>query len=269
MENSEADGEKFFYKSQDINLCAIFNKQEGKSTHGNVVLTHGIINDKDEDGNFVKLAKKLNQKGYNVLRFDFRGHGDSEGISENVTIAGELVDLETSIQKFDDLINARSRYIIVASSFGAVSSILYTAANSERIDKIVLWNPVLDFERTFLRAETPWGKTFFNQKGYEELKKKGFITVPETEFRFGKRLIEEFKEIKPYQLLRKFELPVLTIHGTEDTAVPYSVSKQHGTPNKHSKFISHKCDHSFVGIEDTVIDETVEWITENDVRKNE
>ena len=139
--------------------------------------------------------------------------------------------------------------------------ILYTTANSERVDKIVLWNPVLDFERTFLKAETPWGKTFFNQEGYEELKTKGYITVPQTEFRFGKRLIEEFKEIKPYQLLRKFDLPVLTIHGTEDTAVPYSVSKQHGTPNRYSKFISHKCDHSFVGIEDTVIDETVEWVT--------
>jgi len=268
MENSETNGEKLFYNSRGINLCAIFNRQIGDCTYGNVVLTHGIINDKDEDGNFVKLAKKLNQKGYNVLRFDFRGHGDSEGISENVTIAGELTDLETSIQKFDELIHAKPRYIIIASSFGAVSSILYTAANIERVDKIVLWNPVLDFERTFLKAETPWGKTFFNQKGYEELKKKGYITVPETEFRLGKRLIEEFKEIKPYQLLRKFELPVLTIHGTEDTAVPYSVSKQHGTPNRHSKFISHKCDHSFVGIEDTVIEETVEWVTENDVRKN-
>jgi fermentation-respiration switch protein FrsA (DUF1100 family) len=69
--------------------------------------------------------------------------------------------------------------------------------------------------------------------------------------------------------LKNFELPVLTIHGTEDTAVPYSVSKQHGTPNRHSKFISHKCDHGFVGIEDIVIDETVEWVTENGVRKKE
>ena len=261
MENSATDGDKIYYNSQGINLCGIFSRHTGNSTYGNVILVHGIINDKDEDGNFVKLAKKLNQKGYNVLRFDFRGHGDSEGRSEDVTIAGELVDLETSIQKFDELINARPRYIIITSSFGAVSLILYTTANSERVDKIVLWNPVLDFERTFLKAETPWGKTFFNQEGYEELKTKGYITVPQTEFRFGKRLIEEFKEIKPYQLLRKFDLPVLTIHGTEDTAVPYSVSKQHGTPNRYSKFISHKCDHSFVGIEDTVIDETVEWVT--------
>lgn len=269
MEKLGADGERLIYKSQSINLHAIFHRHAGKSS-GNVVLVHGIINDKDEDGNFVKLAKKLNKKGYNVLRFDFRGHGDSEGRSEDVTIAGELADLETSIQKFDELINVRPlRYIIIASSFGAVSSILYTTANSERIDKIVLWNPVLDFERTFLKAETPWGKTFFNKKGYEELKTKGYITVPETEFRFGKRLIEEFKEIKPYQLLRKLDLPVLTIHGTEDTAVPYSVSKQYGAPNRHSKFITHKCDHSFVGIEDTVIDETVEWVTENAVRKKE
>lgn len=259
MEKSEANGEKIFYKSQNINLCAIFSRQIGKYS-GNVLLVHGIINNKDEDGSFVKLAKKLNLKGYNVLRFDFRGHGESEGRSEDVTIAGELADLETSIQKYDELIHEKPRYVIIASSFGAVSSILYTAENSDRVDKIVLWNPVLDFERTFLKAETPWGKTFFNQNGYEELKTKGYITVPTTEFRFGKRLIEEFKEIKPYKLVRNFNIPVLTIHGTEDTSVPYLVSKQYGTPNRHSKFISHKSDHCFVGIEDTVIDETVEWV---------
>ncbi len=262
METSGVDGEMLFYNSQGINICAVFHKHTGKATSGYVLLTHGIINDKDEDGNFIKLAKKLNQKGYDVLRFDFRGHGESSGKSEDVTIAGELADLEASVQKFDDLVRARPRYVIIASSFGAVSSIVYTSANRDRVDKLVLWNPVLDFEKTFLKAETPWGKTFFNKNGYEELNTKGYITVPQTEFRFGKRLIEEFKQIKPYQLSKKFDLPVLTIHGTEDTAVPYSVSKQYGVPNKLSKFISHKCDHSFVGIEDTVINETVKWVTE-------
>jgi len=266
MECAES-AESLSYDSEGITLCAMFSRQRGKCFRGNILLVHGIINDKDEDGNFVKLARGFNEIGYNVLRFDFRGHGESEGRSEDVTVAGEVKDLENSIRKFDELLRTRSKYILIASSFGAVSSILYVSSHPERVEKMVLWNPVLDFEKTFLRAETPWGKTFFNEKGYAELKTKGYITIPNTDFRFGKRLIDEFGRIRPYELLTTLEMPILTIHGTDDTAVPYSVSEKYGKPNDRSKFISHKSDHSFVGIEDTVIIETVRWVTENNCTK--
>ena len=256
------------FQSQGLTLRGVFHRSSLKKPVGNVLLIHGIINDKDEDGNFVNLAEMLSEKGYNVLRFDFRGHGDSDGKSEDVTIAGELNDLENAIKEFDGLISDKPKYIIIASSFGAVSSILYAAAHQDRIAKIVLWNPVLDFEKTFLKALTPWGQTFFNKKGYEELQQHGYITVPQTDFRFGKQLIREFKEIKPFEKLKKLRMPILTIHGTEDTSVPYSVSEKYGKPNSLSKFVSHKSDHSFVGIENIVIKETVEWVTENGNGKN-
>lgn len=253
------------FNSQGLKLCGVFHKSTKQKNAGNVLLVHGIINDKDEDGNFIKLAEMLTAKGYNVFRFDFRAHGDSEGKSEEVTITGELADLENSIKEFDKLVGNQPRYIIIASSFGAVSSILYASSYEDRIERIVLWNPVLDFEKTFLKAITPWGKSFFNEKGYKELAEKGYITVPQTDFRFGKKLIEEFKKIKPYELLSKMNIPILTIHGTEDTSVPYEVSKKYGKPNSKSQFISHKSDHSFVGIEDTVINETVRWITNYEI----
>jgi|SRR5208337_1434135 len=256
---------KFYYDSDGLQLCGIFDRYQGENIKGNILLVHGIINDKDEDGNFTKLAKKFSNLGYYVFRFDFRAHGDSEGNSEDVTIEGELKDLKNSIKKYNQFLDNQGKYIIIASSFGAVSSILYTSNHEDKIEKLILWNPVLDFEKTFLKAETPWGKSFFNEKGYAELKKKGYITVPKTHFRFGKKLIKEFGKIKPYEILSTFKMPVLTIHGTEDTSVPYSVSKKYGVPNISSKFISHKSDHSFVGIEDTVIEETVEWVVDNDL----
>lgn len=261
MENLDIHEEEMFYDTLDgIKLCALINKYKGEKPQGNIVMAHGLNNDKDEDESFVKLSRILNKRGYNTLRFDFRGHGDSEGDSENVTIAGELIDLKRSIQLFDDILGKPSKYIIVASSFGASASILYISENEERIEKLILWNPVLDYGKTFLKAETPWGKTFFNPKGYEELRAKGYITIPQTEFRIGKKLIEEFKTIKSYQILSRFNIPVLTIHGTKDTAVPYHVSEKYGAPNERSLFISHECDHTFIGIVDLVIAETVEWI---------
>lgn len=262
MEDIDLFDDELFYNTPDgIKIYARISKNIKKEPKSNIIMVHGLNNDLDEDGSFIKLSIILNKKGYNTLRFDFRGHWDSEGRTEDVTINGELIDLETSIKKFDEILGMLSKYIIIASSFGAVASILYISKNKEKIEKLALWNPVLDFEKTFLNAITPWGKTFFNSSGYEELRTKGYITIPETDFRIGRELIKEFKKIKPYQLLSKIKIPVLTIHGTKDTAVPFEVSKKYGTPNNQSQFIAHDCEHTFIGIVDQVIDETVEWIT--------
>lgn len=262
MEDSALFDKEIFYHTLDgIKIYARISKNIKEKPMGNIIMAHGLNNDLDEDGSFIKLSDIFNKKGYNTLRFDFRGHWDSEGQSEDVTISGELIDFETSVKKFDNILGLESKYIIIASSFGAVSSILYTSKNEERIEKLVLWNPVLDFEKTFLNAITPWGKTFFNPTGYEELKTNDYVTIPETDFRIGGKMVDEFRKIKPYQLLSKFKIPVLTIHGTKDTAVPYKVSKKYGVPNDKSYFISHDCEHTFIGVVDEVIEETVEWVT--------
>jgi hypothetical protein len=58
-----------------------------------------------------------------------------------------------------------------------------------KISKLVLWNPVLDYDKTFLHAITEWGTTFFNKEGYEKLELKGYIQIPETDFKITKRLV--------------------------------------------------------------------------------
>jgi pimeloyl-ACP methyl ester carboxylesterase len=227
---------------------------------GNAILAHGLNNDKDEDGSFTKLSHLLSKRGYNVIRFDFRGHGDSEWDTEKVTISGELIDFQRTVGMLEEKTGIKGKLVVVASSFGASASILYASEHEDKVSKLVLWNPVLDYEKTFLRAETPWGRTYFNPQGYQRLNRLGYVTIPSTHFRIGKAMVSEFRDIKPYQLLSTFKIPVLTIHGTMDQSVPFSVSAKYGKPNSKSKFISHDCDHQFIGIEDTVIRETVAWI---------
>ena len=259
MKNIDLFDEEIFYNTpDDVKIYARISKNIKKEL-GNIVMVHGLNNDLDEDGSFKKLSIIFNKRGYNTLRFDFRGHWDSEGKTEDVTINGELIDLETSIKKIDEIAGDRSKYII-ASSFGAIAAILYVSKNEKNIEELVLWNPVLDLEKTFLNAITPWGKTFFNPTGYEELRAKGYITIPETDFRISRELVAEFRKIKPYHLLSKFKIPVLTIHGTKDTAVPFEVSQKYGVPNGKSLFIAHECEHTFIEMTDVVIRETVNWI---------
>jgi predicted alpha/beta-fold hydrolase len=86
--------EKFYFKNKDgLKLCGILTKPT-KETKSCVVLCHGITVDKEEGGIFTKLAKKLANVGFAVFRFDFRGHGESERRSVDMTITGEERDLE-------------------------------------------------------------------------------------------------------------------------------------------------------------------------------
>jgi predicted alpha/beta hydrolase len=92
------------------------------ASKGTVVLAYGITRDMDEGGMYVRLAEKLSRVGFDVVRFTYRGHGESDGTDLGVTIGGELLDFQTAFE------HARARfegpYFVVAQSFGAVSTCL-------------------------------------------------------------------------------------------------------------------------------------------------
>lgn len=262
---------KVFYCSKDrTNLCGILtNPNKAK---GYVILAHGITMDKNEWENlYVDISQELCKKGFGSLRFDFRGHGESEGHQRDITIIGELLDVSASAEKITEC--WEGGISIVATSFGAGPAILYACQNEEKIKCVVLLCPVIDYVSTFIRPITPWAKETFNEESFKQLERKGYILL-DGEFKLGAKLIEEFKVIKPYENLKEIKCPVLTIHGNKDTMVPYRISKKYGIPNEKSEFMTLKgADHGFVAFgdengdsEDTlknkriVIDKVCGWI---------
>ena len=89
--------EKIYYENYDnLKLCGILNETESKNTI--VVLCHGIRGNKEEWGVFTSLSEKLLENGYSSFRFDFNGHGESEGKDLDMTITKEINDLECTIE---------------------------------------------------------------------------------------------------------------------------------------------------------------------------
>jgi dipeptidyl aminopeptidase/acylaminoacyl peptidase len=54
-----------------------------------IVLAHGYSNDKREFGGFDEAASVFAEAGYGVLRFDFRGCGESDGVPGVMRVATE------------------------------------------------------------------------------------------------------------------------------------------------------------------------------------
>src|SRR5438067_5563309 len=101
-------------------LDAAWHPARAQGQRGVVVQAHGITADMTEGGIFVRLADRLAEADFHVLRFSFRGHGSSGGTQRGMTIAGEMLDLQAGIDYMAD--RFPGPLFIVAASFGAVST---------------------------------------------------------------------------------------------------------------------------------------------------
>ncbi|TCO65958.1 alpha/beta hydrolase [Actinocrispum wychmicini] len=201
-----------------IRLDAAWHPARVQEQRGLVIQCHGINANMTEGGMFVRLADRLADSGFNVLRFSFQGHGDSDGSQRGMTIAGEMLDLQAAIEygtrRFPGTL------AIVASSFGAVSTALTLPRLGDRLGRLALWNPVLDLQRTFVHPELPWGNENFNVSQAAQ----GFLMLDD-EFEVGRVQFEEFHHYKPLKYLTANIVPTLVVHGDQDTAVSYEITR--------------------------------------------
>lgn len=247
-----------------IRLDAAWHIARGPGSQGVVVQAHGINADMTEGGMFVRLADQLAEADFNVLRFSFRGHGASGGTQRGMTIAGEMLDLQAAVDYVTD------RYpgplSIVASSFGAVSTSLSLPWLEPRLDRLVLWNPVLDLKRTFLDPELPWGQENYSSAQQKLLHSQGFLVI-DGEFEAGRVLFEEFHRYEPLAWLASSSIPTLVVHGDRDSAVSYEIAKGAASTRANTDFHTVSgSDHGFDTREreDEAVSTTTQWLIDCD-----
>lgn len=215
--------EKVEFYSEEQKIIGVLHIPD-RSNNKAIVLVHGITVNKDEGGIFVRTAKKFCEMGYTVLRFDFRGHGESEGKSIDLSVKGELSDLNEAINFIKN--RGFDTIGILAASFGGSIAPMFVAKN-KYIKTLVLWNPILNYDNIFLKPISQWGIKYFSGKNFlAKIEKQGYITDRKG-FKIGKKLFDEMKNIKPYEGLKDVSCPLLVIHGDKDTTVPYEDSKRY------------------------------------------
>src|SRR6185369_10396244 len=89
-----------------------------------VVLCHGFATSKESFTN-VDLEKNLNENNFSTLRFDFFGHGESEGKFEDITISQEVRDIFAAVKYLKSL--GYGKIGLVGSSSGGGAGIMAAA----------------------------------------------------------------------------------------------------------------------------------------------
>jgi len=162
---------------------------------GTVVFLHGLS---DNRGNGVGIADHFLDRGYDVIEYDSRAHGESEGDACTYGFY-EKQDLRRVL----DRIEAKP-IAVMGVSLGAGIA-LQAAAEDRRIVGVVAVSSFSDL-RTAARERAPW----FASKG--NLAEAFAIAEKEGKFRAD--------DVSPMAAAALIKVPTLVIHGEKDDETP-------------------------------------------------
>lgn len=243
--------EKIYYESFNNKLCGILTNSN--KTDKIVIMCHGIRGNKDECGAFIKLSEELLKIGYSSFRFDFNGHGESDGLDKDMTITKEISDLETTVNMLQE--KGYKEIVLLGGSFGAGIVSLFPFEKYNNVKAIVLWYGCLDYD--YARFGN-----LFTEENMKQAEKNGYYISKSMntgeEFKFGLELFKETYQYKPYESLKECNLPILFVHGDKDSALPFKLSETVSKQCSNSIFKRIKNgEHTFMN-SNTAINEAID-----------
>lgn len=195
----------------------------GASDQHAVVLVHGGGVTREEGGFFTRLASGLGEAGVASLRFDLRGHGQSEGEQQDLTLSAMLNDIRVAIAHVRAKTGVQSVSLLGASFGGGICG-YYAAKRSDDVTRLVLLNPQLDYKWRTIDSRSYWSDDYLNDEAAHQLAEQGYIDFTPT-LRHGRAIFNEVFWLKPNEVLGEIVAPTLVVHGTKDTLVPIESSR--------------------------------------------
>ena len=204
--------------------------------HECILLLHGLTTSKDEYQDVYRnLAAKLEERGKLSVRFDFRGHGDSEAGLAQFNVYNQILDTLSVVNWAQSFLGVE-QFTILGTSFGAPPGIFSSSILKEKVNKLVLLAPILDFHRTFISPETEWGHDIFGSIRIFEAVQNDHLKV-EQDFVLSRKSALDMMIIDPRPILSMLKCEIAILHGMEDGMVPYNASKNFAEENKQVNFV--------------------------------
>jgi dipeptidyl aminopeptidase/acylaminoacyl peptidase len=192
------------FKSQGETIFANI----GIQSEGNpcVIMSHGLEGNKDGK-KWLLLASRFYGAGFAYLRFNYRGCGLNEEISEgrfeDTTLSSRIQDFRAAVDFISTTGVDRNRLAVVGSSFGGMVAI---AANDNRIKAIVT-------------LSTPYAIRIPDNDQYELYHSEKFLRLPSNR-KLKKGFFTDVSNIDMGNSVKGINCPLLVIHGDADNLVP-------------------------------------------------
>ena len=209
-----------------------------------VIICHGFTANKDEALHRT-IADSLERHGVASLRFDFNGHGKSEGKFEDMTVPNEIEDAK-KVYEYASRLPYVSRIGIAGhSQGGVVAAMLSGLLGQDKIAGMALMAPAAVLRDDALRGNTQ-GATYNPSDPPETVELHSGLKL-------GAKYILTATTLPIYETAIAYQGPELIIHGDVDRIVPYTYGQRFHYINKNSDFhFVYGADHSFTNDKDRV-----------------
>lgn len=201
-----------------------------------VVFCHGFGGRK-EGPLFELIADSLQKHGIASLRFDFNGHGDSEGKFEDMTVPNEISDAKKVIAYVQSMPDV-SKIALVGHSQGGVVAAMTAGELKDQISAVALMAPA-----AVLRDDAIRGSTF--GKMYNPLDPPEYVELFGNQ-RLGRKYITTAFSLPIYETAANYQGPALVVHGNADRVVPYTYGERFHQQWQGSQYVLQEYfDHGF------------------------
>ena len=147
-----------FFGDRGHQLYGVYHMPSDEaSSRAGVVICQPVLHEYADARRALRaLAESLARAGLHVLRFDYRGTGDSQGSGEQCDVAGWTADIETAMEELKAS-RGLDEVGLVGLRFGATLA-AQVAVRRDDVPYMVLWEPIvkgrayLDFARRQHRA---------------------------------------------------------------------------------------------------------------------
>lgn len=172
-----------------------------------------------KDSKFIYEMSKLFAKTFDVISFDFRGHGKSSGTY--TFTSKEPEDLKSVVNYATKIYQ---KIYLIGFSLGGAISIIY-AANTENIDRLIIVSAPHSFAKI---KHLMWGKDFFKNP-FNKYELKTLIKLRPCP------IIP--KQVRPIDVVDRINIPTFFIAGDLDTIINHK--------DTESLFHKAKCEKKF------------------------
>lgn len=202
----------FFTKTNDQKLAYVCSPAEKIGANLPTIMFLGGFKSDMSGTKATYLEQQAKARGQGFVRFDYTGHGQSDGAFKDGTIgawADDAADILKSVVTGD--------VILVGSSMGGWISLLLSLNIPQRIKGMVLIAPAPDFTREIEEKLTHAQKKIIETKGYIEIP-SDYADQP---YVITRALLADGRN--QCLLHKKYDLniPVTIVQGKKDTDVPW------------------------------------------------
>ena len=152
------------------------------------------------------------------VRFDYSGHGDSDGEFVDGNIEAWLNDTLSVIDHFE----APKKFVIIGSSMGAWIAVLAARERAQRMAGLITIAAAPDFTERLMMAR-------FSQLQRDALQNDENVLLPSeyddgSPYPISRQLIDNSRNQCVLGETQRIDVPVRMLHGTKDEDVPYELS---------------------------------------------